>query len=452
MLAAGCGLWPTDLLRRDHCVMTAERGSGRAGAQPAVLVVGAGPAGLAAAAACLNQGVETAVLERGRAVGARDRYNPLDIVAGVGGAGLFSDGKFSFYPSATRLWKLRPQQLLREAYQWCANLLVIHGLAAPSFPGKATAMGDLRTSLSEEFILKAYPSFYMPPEARTKLISTLAKMCAPALHVQATAYRIHLEPLSVSVNARDRSSDFEPKVLVLASGRFGPLMLQRDLGTSLLTFRRLEVGVRIEQDSSRFFLRDNQQLDPKLLGRSTSGIEWRTFCCCRNGEVVPTFVDDIASVSGRADGSPTTRSNVGFHVRLLDPNEAEPLWSDLRDRLVAAHGPLVEPVGSFLQGASTGGTALSALLGPRLSTALADGMAALRSSVQPDPLQDAVLHGPCLEGVSTYPNISDSTLQLTGYDAWVAGDATGLFRGLTAALVSGYFVGRQAAAAAGGRR
>jgi hypothetical protein len=35
-------------------------------------------------------------------------------------------------------------------------------------------------------------------------------------------------------------------------------------------------------------------------------------------------------------------------------------------------------------------------------------------------------------------------LQLAPYPCWVAGDATGLFRGLTAALVSGWYAAERA--------
>ena len=71
-----------------------------------VTILGTGPAGLAAAHRLRNTNLKLLVLDAGKAVDKRDRYSPYDATTGDGGAGLFSDGKFSFFPSATALWTL----------------------------------------------------------------------------------------------------------------------------------------------------------------------------------------------------------------------------------------------------------------------------------------------------------------------------------------------------------
>ena len=74
-----------------------------------VAIVGAGPAGLSAARALrfAAPSLSVSVFESGSL---RDPGDPLGdparLVRGVGGAGLWSDGKFSFFPSASRLWGL----------------------------------------------------------------------------------------------------------------------------------------------------------------------------------------------------------------------------------------------------------------------------------------------------------------------------------------------------------
>ena len=72
-----------------------------------VAIVGAGPAGLAAACALRASRplLRVAVFDRGGRRSPRDA-TPTRLVQGVGGAGLWSDGKFSWAPSATRLWEL----------------------------------------------------------------------------------------------------------------------------------------------------------------------------------------------------------------------------------------------------------------------------------------------------------------------------------------------------------
>ncbi|MGH8425788.1 MAG: hypothetical protein ACRER3_26070, partial [Pseudomonas fluorescens] len=56
-------------------------------------------------------------------------------------------------------------------------------------------------------------------------------------------------------------------------------------------------------------------------------------------------------------------------------------------------------------------------------------------------LSDAVLVGPTLEGVGMYPTHDDMLATAQG-GLWVAGDVSGTFRGLTAALVSGNVAGQ----------
>src|SRR3954466_7761595 len=97
------------------------------------VVVGAGPAGLSAAAEMTSAGARCLVIEQGPVHTARDRDAPEDVLAGVGGAGLFSDGKHSFFPAATELWRLPDRELLARAFEETRALLGRHGVAAPAF-------------------------------------------------------------------------------------------------------------------------------------------------------------------------------------------------------------------------------------------------------------------------------------------------------------------------------
>jgi len=87
------------------------------------------------------------------------------------------------------------------------------------------------------------------------------------------------------------SARVEAAGVVFAGGRFGPVAWRVIFPQGPLTFHRAEVGVRLEQNAAAFFLRREAPLDPKLLAGSADGrYGWRTFCCCRGGEVVATEV------------------------------------------------------------------------------------------------------------------------------------------------------------------
>lgn len=416
-----------------------------------VVVVGAGPAGLAAAAACCDHGLSVLVLERGPALDQRNRNQQDHIAAGVGGAGLFSDGKFSFYPSATRLWALSPSYQLQEAYGWFCSLVEKHGLSCPAFPLVNSSSDCFENSrMAGAFVSKAYDSTYMPLEFRHRLINFMSKTPIYPLETMSGISSLTFSPDIVVVNTMGGSAEdatttpqITARALILATGRLGPLFMQKHFPQSLLRFRRLEIGVRIEQSADQFFLQDAPTLDPKLISKSgTPDVQWRTFCCCRNGEVVTIRFDDLLAVSGRADGQPTGRSNVGFHVRITNPSLAELAWRLFYDRARLLREPITESLRDFLQNTPRNSSPLHQLFGEELSQHLDEGIRSLSSYIGADKLGESLLHGPAIEGVLLYPIVDDG-LRLSKIPVWVAGDATGLFRGLTAAIVSGYFAGLQ---------
>lgn len=418
-----------------------------------VCIVGGGPAGLAAAAACQQKGISAIVLEQGGSLKSRDRHKPEEIGSGVGGAGLFSDGKFSFFPSATRLWRLRPKVELIEAYDWLVSLLEEHQLCAPPFPIEIEEGSPNKDAIRLCcFTSKHYPSFYVPLSTRYALIESLGRAAVTNLYTCCRVYAISWTSSQCIIRCRFKNGSnrdgltISARALIFATGRLGPLFLETILSPADLVFRRLEVGVRIEQPARDFFLRENSALDPKLIiAPARRELQYRTFCCCRDGEVVAVRIDDLVSVSGRADIAPSGRSNVGFNVRITSEPLAIEVWNDLKDRLVREACPVREPLGDFLQNARGPSAGVRAILGERLGGHLAAGLRHLMSQIGEGAFTKSILHAPALEGVPRYPSVSDS-LRIGGAPIWVVGDAAGLFRGLTAALVSGYFAGVDVAA------
>jgi uncharacterized protein len=407
-----------------------------------VVIVGAGPAGLAAAAACARAGVEFAVLDRGASLLARDRERSEDIASGTGGAGLFSDGKFSYYPSATALWGLRPENVLRAAYDWFAALSARHGLVSPPFPSGEKEPRE--ESVADSVNLKPYPSVYMPLDRRIQLIRELSEGVPTALQLGSAvrAIRPNEESDQLFVEA-DGIGVVRTRSMVLGTGRLGPLLLQELLPPSELAFRRCEVGVRVEQQADQFFLRDAQNLDPKYTWRDAKfGFEFRTFCCCRNGEVISSSSDGLLTVCGRSDVDGTDRSNVGVLVRLPPNSDAALAWPSFRERASALTKPVTVRLDDFLT-LSERSAPLANLFGRAICEPLREGLTALRSKLGDVRLKEALLYAPAIEGVGLYP-ATGPDLKLGRLPLWVAGDASGAFRGLTAALVSGYFAGLRA--------
>lgn len=404
-----------------------------------VLIIGAGPSGLAAANRCLSEGVSFAVIEQGPSIDNRSPSKPEELACGVGGAGLYSDGKLSFYPSAHRLWALPGERVLREAYGWLQGLSVDLVDGFPGFPRALEAEELWSPKRSAKTSRKDYASLVLSPEGRAKLLQRLVtpvEHCIFARHtVDAITFKDGVYTVRANAAVGSRSC-FIAKRVILCVGRFGTRLIRSFSPSPDMAYRRVEFGVRIEQTGEAFFLRDDQSVDTKLLfvGQDKA-VEWRTFCCCRQGSVVETDVCGIRSWSG-ASTSASEMSNIGFNCRILSAR----LYDELQDEIERL---LDGKVPDFSCGISEFMATESACtyLGPRLDQLLRQGLQLLTTSTD---LGGAILRGPCIEGVGFYPKLAPR-LESNLPGLFVAGDASGIFRGLLPGLVSGVYAAAHAA-------
>ncbi len=377
------------------------------------------------------------ILERGNPAELRNRYVPEDIGEGVGGAGLFSDGKFSFYPSATQLWELQPPESLKAAYRWTSDMLRQFGVKVPPFPLSHSHSSNQASP--DHFRIKEYPSFRMPLDRRLELVRTLSDR-SDNIRTLIEVTRVQVENERVIISTRTMrehiEEDLTAKAAIIATGRLGAIRLLPWLKVDSV-FRRLEVGVRIEQAEDLFFLRSARGLDPKLIAQDRSGIEWRTFCCCRGGEVVNVLSNGVLATAGRSDVEPTAKSNVAFHVRITDPEFGRTVTPHVLSRLDQQPHSFSLRV-EQLDDDSKLKKILAEKFGPEIAKELSLGLKKLQQEY--DVRGAVTVHGPAVEGVGFYPQLG-SSLRVGLLPLWLPGDVAGLFRGLTAALVSGYFVG-----------
>lgn len=437
-------------------------------------IIGAGPAGLAAANVLRSFPVDYVVVDGGKPIDRRDRDCASDVATGVGGAGLFSDGKYSFFPASTHLWRLNDREVLRDSYDWTKTVLETYGLDCPPCPDLGGDGSDEEPK--DTWFLKSYPSYYIPLDQRLRMTRDLhtnaerpsspspSPLSSPAtdrggdrgdfvLDCMVEGWRYDEEAKLFRFDLRRRPSSpdggaagervvLTARYAIFAGGRFFPMLMAKE-DKCPMRFMRVEVGLRIEDASDNPFFTEIEGLDPKYKfvvdsdGAGRPRIEWRTFCCCRQGETVQTDSFGIATWSGRADCPPTQLSNIGFNTRCLDPvgtqllatlsqgNTSSPLptfTSSLRSLLDAPPPALAEQYGAELAHYVRQGLLLLCEQFPSLA----------RSDT-------ARLIGPTIEGVGHYPH-TDGDLKLSnGWSGWVAGDAQGTFRGIVAAMVSGAY-------------
>lgn len=394
------------------------------------IIIGAGPAGLATACSLDSAGSKDFFLiERGKSLAKRERAQSQDISSGVGGAGLFSDGKFSFFPSATWLWKNLSPDNLSMAYDWIKVILQNYNINPPNFST------DVTSDLISNQNFKAYPSFYIDFNNRYQMIDQWTKQFEN--HILTDTTVINIEKYNDVYRITTNNGIFFAENIVIATGRMGPLQLSSFTLPMAKAFQRIEIGVRIKGSYTHPFFSELQQhghfLDPKFIftHKDRPHASWRTFCFCKRGEIMDSGNDGYVTLSGRADCPPTNESNIGFNTRIKLPS--------VNHLLPKLQQPFILNLGDLYHNPNL----LSEYFEPEIADYVFLGFIELKnhfsSLIDANTLEIA---GPTIEGVGDYP-IVDNQLETEHRGIYVAGDSLGLFRGLTAALLSGHYIGQQ---------
>jgi uncharacterized FAD-dependent dehydrogenase len=406
--------------------------------RPRIAIIGAGPAGLAAANATTDI-FDTTLFDAGPSITNRSQNDASSLLLGVGGAGLYSDGKFSYYPSASNLWQHQPLPLLKRSYEWFRQMSTQFGLNPPPFPDNVTPP----TPDVPFVIRKNYRSDYLTLDQRIEMIRYLARardnytiQAMQVVDIQSVGDCPTRE--SISIRTSDQRC-FSFDATIIATGRFGPLLLSRIFKT---TYKRAEIGLRIQQPADEFLFREDDQVDSKvILTDRKLGVQWRTFCCCRDGLVAPTRFGNLTIFSGRADCPPTGKSNIGFLLRILDPKEGARAWDLWKELLELNGSPAHSDLPEFIE--SPQDNPIARLYGWESANLLASGIQNLLDYLEVPKSPSGELYAPVIEGVGAYP-VLDRNLRVGLAPLWAAGDVTGDFRGLVAALVSGFMAGLSA--------
>lgn len=425
-----------------------------------VCAVGCGVAGMLVAY-CLRKLLGNLVkiigYEAGRPVDERDRDNRIDALAGAGGAGVYSDGKFSAPPAGTGFFEnfaLIAAEDAESAYAAVREVLDRYGAHLPPVIER---MGDAR-HVDGAWALKQYACAEIPLDRRIAMVREM--MAAfDEVHYETPVDWDARSPLVLRPrprHANDRPESQTCDYVVLATGRFGMLGLQRPVPTAP---RRLELGVRIIVPG--VIMADVPQLDPKWTAKfdvlahdgAPVAFEARTFCVCRNGETVVTEYTapdgrEIRSISGRSDTpGPTHSSNLAVNVRVCNGPLAEKIAraifanADLH-RLGARHYvdvPYMELTAAHL----------TPLFGDLVARAVMHATALfVQEFVSAGQLRMTRVQAPTVEGLCWYPDVRPN-LELAGTRGrvFVGGDLTGIFRGIVASMASGAHIARRIAGA-----
>jgi uncharacterized protein len=305
-----------------------------------VLVVGAGPAGLFAAIGILlnDRSKQVVIVDAGAEVAdRRRRQSSVDLVQGVGGAGLFSDGKLCL---SLGVGGEIPGGASSERDRLLATVKTL--LAVDPAAENGEDFGDLASRVAAASLAGLEFSYYPVQHLGTD-------HCADAIE----RIRSKVVDLGGTIRARHRLIDlrrrrngFEATVrfghgrirrvksrqVVLAMGKVGAhfeSLICSELGVQSENIP-MYVGLRLETSRATAAPMFRGVIDPKYKLYFPDGTKLKTHCGADGGEVLPlTYEEGVVAGGHSLHDSHTSRSSIAI------------LWdgvrnADQRDRLTRA--------------------------------------------------------------------------------------------------------------------
>lgn len=396
------------------------------------IIIGSGPSGLTAANILSKYNVDFMIIDKGVQLYKRNRNKPSDIVSGIGGGGLYSDGKISFYPSGSNLYKLSSNRL-EKSYNKLSEIFGNLSIEIPPFKKEWTEVlkkSDNKTSSQKDYESKVLSQdelynlgFYLYDQIGKEKF--LTKHDVVGIDSIKNVFHIILDDVENKSTKRIKSRN-----ILFCGGKFGASRYPDILEKTDLTFKKFEFGFRIESSYDKFDYKDLKQTDLKLIfeNKTNKNIEFRTFCFCRKGYIVHGNFDGINSFNGISNRVDFYKTNFGINMRFTD--ETEYLKNEDSLTALKKSGKIFRfSIKEFLD---KNNEIISSNLQNLYKDLLLTKFPLLSKS-------DATLIGPSFEYFGYYP-VLNKDLKLNANNFWVAGDATGDFRGLIPALLSGIYV------------
>jgi uncharacterized FAD-dependent dehydrogenase len=443
-----------------------------------VIIVGAGPAGLFAAFhLCEHTDLRVLIIEKGkgplkrrcRIIDYRECFKckPCDILSGIGGAGLFSDGKLNFIYKLgkTDLSQFMPVADAERLIEETETTFNRFGMDGPVFPTDMERAREIRK--------------YAKRFGIDLLIIRQKHLGSERLPEHIAAIADHLRSRGVTIRTSEEVKDilvsdgraagvttqrgaYSAQRIILAPGRvgadwMGSIAQKFNLG---LTQRGIEVGVRVEVHND--ILQDLCEViyDPTFFIQTAKYDDLtRTFCTNRGGFVSLENYSDFVCVNGHAYRErKSENTNFAFlsKVVLTEPVTDNQSYGEAIGSLATLIGggkPILQRFGDLKRGRRStwnrihkgyirptltnvvcGDIAMA--LPERILTNLIDGLDKLNCVVPGVSNDETLLYAPEIKFFATQIETGDD-LETRLPGLYVAGDGPGVAGNIVSAAATG---------------
>jgi uncharacterized FAD-dependent dehydrogenase len=443
-----------------------------------VIVVGGGPAGLFAAHHLANHsGLSVLLIEKGKAPGRRRcpikgrsecvKCTPCNILSGIGGAGLFSDGKLNFIPKLgkTDLTQFMPLSEANALINETEALFTALGMDGPVYPTDMDRARSIRREarkLGIELLLirqKHLGSDHLPDH-----IGAMAKGLAERGVTIRTGETVRDVVVADgrAAGVVTNQGEYRAPAVILAPGRVGAEWMGQLARRHGLPYsqRGIEVGVRVEVHNEILADLTDVIYDPTFFVRTRKyDDQTRTFCTNQGGYVALENYQDFVCVNGHAYmDAKSESSNFAFlsKVVLNDPVSDNQAYGEAIGRLATMIGggsPILQRFGDLKRGrrstwsrirrGSVEPTLTSVTCGDiamalpeRIVANLVDGLEQLNAVVPGVANDETLLYAPEIKFFATQIDTT-SDLETAIGGMYVAGDGPGVAGNIVSAAATG---------------
>ncbi|MBF0241469.1 MAG: FAD-dependent oxidoreductase [Desulfamplus sp.] len=443
-----------------------------------VIIVGGGPAGLFAAYHLVEHShLKVLMIEKGKKPLARQCPNhnlqkcvgcqPCNILSGIGGAGLYSDGKLNFIPrlGKTDLTQFMPMPSAQALIDETETIFTKFGMDGQIYPSNIEEAKEIRKEAKRFGIdLLLIKQKHLGSDNLPKYISDMAAYIESKgmlIHTSEEVYDITLEDGKVT-GVVSNKAQYTADNVILAPGRIGANWvgnLAQKHGISV-SQRGIEVGVRVEVHNDIMDDLCNIIYDPTFFIRTTKYDDLtRTFCTNQGGFISLENYKDFVCVNGHAyTGKKSSNTNFAFlsKVVLTEPVTDNQAYGESIGRLSSIIGggkPILQRFGDLKRGRrSTWNRIRKGYIEPtmtnvvcgdiamalpeRILSNLIEGLEALNFVVPGVSNDETLLYAPEIKFFATQIE-TDNDLETAIKGMYVAGDGPGVAGNIVSAAATG---------------
>lgn len=449
-----------------------------------VIIVGGGPAGLFAAYYLKEHSrLNVLLIEKGKSPLKRKCPNhnlqkciqcdPCNILSGIGGAGLYSDGKLNFIPrlGKTDLTQFMPMSSAQDLIDETERIFTKFKMDGPVFP---TNMEDARQIRKEAkrfgIDLLLIKQKHLGSD---NLPGYIAKM---AEYIQSRGLEIKTNESVIDILENDGQiegvttdkAQYKADNVILAPGRIGAnwvsaLALKHGITVSQ---RGIEVGIRVEVHNDIMDDLCNIIYDPTFFIQTpTYDDQTRTFCTNQGGFISLENYKDFVCVNGHAySDKKSANTNFAFlsKVVLTEPVTDNQAYGESIGKLATIIGggkPILQRFGDLKRGRrSTWNRVNKGYIEPtmtnvvcgdiamalpeRILTNLIEGLESLNAVIPGISNDETLLYAPEIKFFATQIK-TDNYLETAIRGMYVAGDGPGVAGNIVSAAATGIIPAKQ---------